>query len=267
LANFAAHPVLDMTKTRGNQGRPGWHGGCNTGRQVHTDRQQGYGDMSIFSRLTDIVQSNINALVDRAEDPEKLIRLIVQEMEDTLVEVRSSTVKIIAEKREIARRVALHRGDAEDWERKAELALTRGREDLAREALKARGKAAADAQALAGQLAQVEESLAKANDDIGRLQDKLADAKAREKALVARHTTAVNRVKVRSKLHDERINDALARFEQVERNLDEMEGRVDSYDVGRKKSLADEIAELETAHQVDEDLAALKARIAARRNG
>ena len=223
--------------------------------------------MSIFSRLTDIVQSNLNSLLDRAEEPEKLIRLIIQEMEDTLVEVRSSTVKIIAEKKEIERRVAdLHR-ERDEWDRKAEVALTRDREDLAKGALMAKSKVAEQADALAEQLVQVEAALSKANEDIGRLQAKLTDAKTREKALVARTQTASNRVKVRTVLHDERINDALSRFEQVERNLDEMEGRVEAYDVGRTKSLTEEIAELEAAHKVEEDLAALKARIAARRNG
>lgn len=223
--------------------------------------------MSIFSRLTDIVQSNLNSLLDRAEEPEKLIRLIIQEMEDTLVEVRSSTVKIIAEKKEIERRVAdLHR-ERDEWDRKAEVALTRDREDLAKGALMQKSKVAEQADALVEQLVQVEAALSKANEDIGRLQAKLTDAKTREKALVARTQTASNRVKVRTVLHDERINDALSRFEQVERNLDEMEGRVEAYDVGRTKSLTEEIAELEATHKVEEDLAALKARIAARRNG
>lgn len=223
--------------------------------------------MSIFSRLTDIIQSNLNNLLDRAEDPEKMIRLIIQEMEDTLVEVRSSTVKIIAEKKEIERRIADLTRERDEWDRKAEIALTRDREDLAKGALLAKGKAADQAEALRQQLAQVDEALGKANEDIALLQAKLVDAKNREKALVARQQTAVNRVKVRERLADDRINDALARFEQVERNLDELEGRVESYDVGRARSLAEEIAELETAHKLDEELAALKARVAARKTG
>jgi len=221
--------------------------------------------MSIFSRLTDIVQSNLNALLDRAEDPEKLIRLIIQEMEDTLVEVRSSTVKIIAERKEIERRIAdLHR-ERDEWDRKAEVALTRDREDLAKECLKHKSRAAEEAETLSQQLGQVEEALSKANDDIGRLQAKLTDAKNREKALVARAKTAVNRVRVRTALHDERINDALSRFEQVERNLDELEGRVESFDAGRTKTLAEEVADLEAEQKIQDDLAALRARVAARK--
>ena len=221
--------------------------------------------MSIFSRLTDIVQSNINALLDRAEEPEKLIRLIIQEMEDTLVEVRSSTVKIIAEKKEIERRVADLTRERDEWERKAEIALGRNREDLAKEALRIRTRSAEEAEALSAQLVQVEEALSKANEDIGRLQAKLTDAKTREQALVARTKTAANRVKVRERLNDDRINDALSRFEQVERNLDELEGRVEAHDMGRTKSVAEEIADLESAHKMDEELAALKARVAARK--
>ncbi len=223
--------------------------------------------MSIFSRLTDIVQSNLNALLDRAEDPEKLIRLIIQEMEDTLVEVRSSTVKIIAEKKEVERRVANLNRERDDWDRKAEVALGHNREDLAREALKAKSKAADEAEVLTQQMVQIEEALSKANEDIGRLQAKLTDAKNREKALVARTQTAANRVRVRSTLHDERINDAFSRFEQVEKNLDELEGRVEAYDVGRTKTLSEEIAELEADKKVQDELAALKARVAARREG
>jgi len=221
--------------------------------------------MSIFSRLTDIVQSNLNSLLDRAEDPEKLIRLIIQEMEDTLVEVRSSTVKIIAERKEIERRIAdLHR-ERDSWDRKAETALTHDREDLAKQALLAKSRAAEEADVLTAQLAQVEEALSKSNEDIGRLQAKLTDAKNREKALVARTKTAANRVRVRSTLHDERINDAFSRFEQVERNLDELEGRVEAYDVGRTKTLTEEIADLEADKKVQDELSALKARVAARR--
>lgn len=223
--------------------------------------------MSIFSRLTDIIQANLNAMLDRADDPEKMIRLIIQEMEDTLVEVRSSTVKIIAEKKEIERRVADLAHDEAEWDRKAEIALTRGREELAKGALLEKAKVTDQMAVQAKQLALVEESLAKANDDIGRLQAKLNDAKNREAALVARTKTAANRVKVRATLHDERINDALARFEQVERNLDEMEGRAESYDVGRRKSLSEEISELESEHKVEEQLQALRARVAAKKQG
>jgi phage shock protein A len=211
--------------------------------------------MSIFSRLADIVNSNLNALLATAEDPEKIIRLIIQEMEDTLVEVRSSAVRSIAERRELERRAETLRREGEDWQRKAELALSRGRDDLAR-------GAQAD---IEKQLTVLAEGLARQNDDIGKLQAKLADAKARQQSLAARRTTAGNRLKVRERLHDDRINDAFFRFEAAERSLDQMEGRVESYDLGRSPSrgptLEEELAALEANESVDAELAALKARM------
>jgi phage shock protein A len=217
--------------------------------------------MSIFSRLTDIINSNINSILDRAEDPQKLIRLIIQEMEDTLVEVRSNTVKTIAERKEIERRLVNLARERDEWQRKAELALSKEREDLAKGALVAKARIVEQIDALQTQLAHIEEGLAKSSEDIARLQDKLADAKKREKALVTRHKTATDRLKVRSQLYDDRIADAFSRFEQVERNLDELEGKVDAYDIGRKKTLSDEFADLEASSRVEDELAELKSRL------
>ena len=217
--------------------------------------------MSIFSRLADIVNSNINSILDRAEDPEKIIRLIIQEMEDTLVEVRSSAVRSIAEKKELERRIDATRREHEEWQRRAELALTRGREDLAKGALTAKARVADTLEREERQLAQLAGALDKQNDDIAKLQAKLADAKMREKTIAARQKTAVNRIKLRTHLYDERITDAFARFEHVERALDEMEGRVEAFDLGRKPGLADELDGLDKDTRVDEELAALKARL------
>ena len=217
--------------------------------------------MGIFSRLADIVNSNINAILDRAEDPEKLIRLIIQEMEDTLVEVRASAVRTIAEKKEIERRLATLEREQEEWQRRAELAVTKAREDLAKAALLAKARVTEALSALQHQRQQIEDALAKQNEDIGKLQAKLADAKSREKAIAARHKTAVNRVRLRSRLYDERITDAFARFEQVERALDEIEGKVEVFDLGRKKTVADELAGLEAESAVEEELKALKERL------
>ena len=216
--------------------------------------------MSIFSRLTDIVNSNINAIVARAEDPRKIIRLIIQEMEDTLVEVRSAAVQTIAERKEIERRLAMLARDEAEWQRKAELALSRDREDLARGALQARAHVIRTREELEAQRSQIASGLAQQNDDIAKLQAKLADAKSREQGLAARHGLASARVKLRDTLYDERITDAFGRFEQVERNLDVLEGRAESYDLGRR-SLQDELASLETDEAVEGELHALKARL------
>ena len=217
--------------------------------------------MGIFSRLSDIVNSNLNAILARAEDPEKIIRLIVQEMEDTLVEVRSAAVRGIAERKEQERRVeTLHREVAE-WERKAELALTRGREDLARGALAAKSRAVAALAEAERQLAQLAEVLTRQNEDIARLQAKLDDARTRQRALIARHQTAANRLRLRRNLFDQRITDAFARFEQVERALDAAEGKVESFDLGRKAAPEDDFAQWEQDATVQDELDRLKARL------
>jgi len=220
--------------------------------------------MGIFSRLSDIINSNLNALMDRAEDPQKMIRLIIQEMEDTLVEVRSSMVRIIAEKKELERKVSVLRTDAVEWERKAEVALSRGREDLAKAALIAKGKATEAADTLAADLSPLYDALAKGDADIRSLQVKLNDARAREKSVSMRKQSAVNRVKVRAKLHDDRIGNAFSRFEAVERSLDELEGKAESYDLGAAKTLADQINDLASSDKVDGELAELKAKLAAK---
>ena len=220
--------------------------------------------MGIFSRFADIVNSNLNSLLDRAEDPEKMIRLIIQEMEDTLVEVRSSTVRIIADRRELERKVAALRGEGEEWGRKAEVALSRGREDLARAALGAKAKAGEAADALAADLAPLTEAQAKADADIRTLQAKLNDARAREKSVSLRKLSAVNRIKVRAKLHDDRITNTFARYEAVERSLDELEGKAESYDLGKARTLAEQINDLDATDKVESDLADLKAKLAAR---
>jgi phage shock protein A len=217
--------------------------------------------MGIFSRLTDIVNSNLNSILARAENPEKIIRLIIQEMEDTLVEVRSSAVRTIAERKELERRVATLRRDEEEWDRKAELAVTKGRDDLAKGALQAKARVGQTLRDAEQQLTTLVEALNRQNEDIGKLQAKLNDAKTRQRSIVARHKSAANRIKLRTKLYDERITDAFARFEQVERALDEAEGKVESYDIGRQPGIHEEFAAMEAEAGVQEELAKLKARL------
>ncbi len=156
--------------------------------------------MGIFSRFSDIVNSNINALLDKAEDPEKMVRLIIQEMEDTLVEVRSTSAKTIAEKKELQRVVSKLEAEVADWQAKAELALSKEREDLARAALIERQKAADQAAAVAADITHLDEHVSKLQDEVGQLQDKLADAKARQKAMLMRQKTVSSRLDVKRTL-------------------------------------------------------------------
>ncbi len=216
--------------------------------------------MGIFSRFSDIVNSNINALLDKAEDPEKMVRLIIQEMEDTLVEVRSSSAKTIAEKKELQRVVSRLEEDVADWQSKAELALSKDRDDLARSALVEKQKAADQAAAVNADIANLDSHISKLQDEVGQLQEKLADAKARQKTMLMRQKTVASRLEVKKSLDSTRLNDAMYKFERYEQKIDTLEAQVESYDLG-KKTLRDEFAELASQDKIDSELAALKAKM------
>jgi phage shock protein A len=216
--------------------------------------------MSIFSRMTDIINSNLNALLDKAEDPERMVRLIIQEMEEALVDVRSTSARAIADKKELGRRQEYLTSEVAEWDRKAEVAVGKGRDDLARGALVERNKAL-EAQGVVDQeVALLDGTLAKLNEDVTALQAKIKDAKARQNAIIMRGQAAQTRLGVRRQLNDHNINDAMRRFETYERKMDDLEGQVEAYDLGQK-TLADEIAELESDETIDVELAALKARM------
>jgi len=216
--------------------------------------------MGIFSRLTDIVNSNINVILDKAEDPQKIVRLMIQEMEDTLVEVRSAAARSIADKKESGRALAAFEKEAREWQAKAELAIDKGREDLAKAALVEKAHAERSADALREQQAAIDSGLEQLDEDIARLEEKLADARSRQQALVARHRTASHRLEVRKKIHDHRIDDALVRFDHYERRMDDVEGRVEAYDLGARKDLRQEFTELEASEAVEQELEAMKAK-------
>lgn len=217
--------------------------------------------MSIFSRLTDIVNANLTALLDRAEDPEKMARLMIQEMEDALVEVRSAAVKAIADRKELGRRVADARFGLEDWERKAELAVAKGKEDLARAALFEKRRAADVLRGLEAELVQVDEVLGRYEDDIGRLQSKLDEAKAKRKSLEMRAEAAGHSIKARKVLHDARVDEALARYDRMHRRIDELEGEAEVLDKGRTPGLSQRFAELESEGNVEAELEALRRKV------
>ena len=217
--------------------------------------------MGIFTRFSDIVNSNINAILDKAEDPEKIVRLMIQEMEDTLVEVRSAAARSIADKKDLNRKLGRIEQERDDWDAKAELALRKGREDLARAALVEKSRTASAADIIRSDYAAVDESLAKLNEDISRLEKKLEDAKTRQKALLARHKTANSRLAARKKIHDYKIDDAMIRFEQYTRRIDDVEGRVEAYDLGLPKDLNHEFAGLEAEETMTRELDDLKKRV------
>jgi len=216
--------------------------------------------MGIFSRFTDIVNSNINSILDKAEDPEKLVRLMIQEMEDTLVEVRSTAARAIADRKEITRSLAGLEAEAREWQTKAELALDKNREDLAKAALAEKARSTGAADALRTQHQTLGDGLDKLNDDVVRLEEKLVDAKTRQQAILSRQRTASGRLEARKRLHSARVDDALIRFDQFERRIDDIEAHVESYDLGGKKSLKDEFSELENEDAVAQELRELKSK-------
>jgi phage shock protein A len=218
--------------------------------------------MGIFTRFSDIVNSNINAILDKAEDPEKIVRLMIQEMEDTLVEVRSAAARSIADKKDLNRRLEALESEQRDWGAKAELALRKGREDLAKAALVEKSRTSATADIIKSDYLVIDEGLAKLNDDIARLENKLQDAKTRQKSLLARHKTANSRLAARRKIYDYQIDDALVRFEQYTRRIDDVEGRIEAYDLGLPKDLAHEFAGLAAEESVEKELNELKQRVA-----
>jgi len=217
--------------------------------------------MGIFTRFSDIVNSNINAILDKAEDPEKIVRLMIQEMEDTLVEVRSAAARSIADKKDLNRKLESLDSELRDWDAKAELAMRKGREDLAKAALVEKSRVQAAVDAIKGDYEAVDEGLGKLNEDIARLEAKLQDAKARQKALLARHKTANSRLAARKKIHDYKIEDAMVRFEQYTRRIDDVEGRIEAYDLGLPKDLNHEFAGLEAEESVQKELDELKRRV------
>ena len=221
--------------------------------------------MGIFTRFSDIVNSNINAILDKAEDPEKIVRLMIQEMEDTLVEVRSAAARSIADKKDLNRKIESLDRERKDWDDKAELAMRKGREDLAKAALVEKSRVAAAVDLLKEDYVAVDDGLGKLNEDIARLESKLEDAKTRQKALLARHKTANSRLAARKKIHDYKIDDAMVRFEAYTRRIDDVEGRVEAYDLGLPKDLNHEFAGLEAEESVKKELDALKARVASER--
>ena len=222
--------------------------------------------MGIFTRFSDIVNSNINSILDKAEDPEKIVRLMIQEMEDTLVEVRSAAARSIADKKDLNRKIEALDREKDNWNEKAELAMRKGREDLAKAALVEKSRVASAVDVLKEDYLAVEDGLTKLNDDIARLEAKLEDAKTRQKSLLARHKTASSRLAARKKIHDYKIDDAMVRFEAYTRRIDDVEGRVEAYDLGLPKDIEHEFASLEAEELVSEEFDALKERVAAENN-
>ena len=219
--------------------------------------------MGIFSRMTDIINSNIKSMLDQAEDPEKMIRLIIQEMEDTLVEVRSSSARVLADRKAAARRLEQVQEEALSWEDKARLAISKEREDLARAALQEKRAIEEEVAVVEGELKATDEHIAQLNTEVAKLQQKLGDAKAKQKAMLMRSKTVESRIKVKRQMHREALDTAFQRFEHFERRMDNLEGQLDAMDLGREVApdLAAEIDSLQEDARITDELERLKAQM------
>jgi phage shock protein A len=219
--------------------------------------------MGIFSRMTDIINSNLNSLLDSAEDPEKMIRLIVQEMEDTLVEVRSSSARVMADRKTVSRRVQRLHDDMAEWEGKAKLAISKGREDLAKAALLEKQSIGEEVAAVEAELLALDEHIEQLHNEVAQLQQKLTDAKAKRKAMQMRTKTVESRLKVKRQIQRDVLDDAFDKFERFERRMDNLEGQVEAMDLGAdgQVDLASEIQALAENEKINEELARLKAEM------
>lgn len=219
--------------------------------------------MGIFSRMTDIINSNINSMLDQAEDPQKMIRLIIQEMEDTLVEVRSSSAKVLADRKAAARRLEQVEAEATSWEEKARLAISKGREDLARAALQEKRAIEEEMAAVETELKATDDHITQLNVEVAQLQQKLGDARAKQKTMMMRTKTVESRIKVKRQIQREALDNAFERFEHFERRMDTLEGQLESMDVGRDvpQDLVAEIDALQQDEKINNELERLKSEM------
>ena len=217
----------------------------------------------VFSRARDIFAANMTELLDRAEDPARMIRMIILEMEETLVEVRATAARSIADIKEMRRAVVRLDELQADWTAKAGLALSKDRDDLAKAALAERQKAADMADTFCSEIVELEQVLKAYEADITRLQVKLNEARGRQHAIAARFESAVTRAKAREIMHGSRTRQAFSRFEVLEREADFAEGRAEALGIG---SFDDQIRELNVSQKIDQELEAMKAALKARVN-
>lgn len=216
--------------------------------------------MGIFSRISDIINANINALLDSAENPEKMIRLVIQEMEETLVEVRTNSAKVLAEKKELLRRNERLQKQAEDWQHKAELALSKDRDDLAKAALLEKSTVNDLIEVVSQDLDKLEETLERLTDEIEKLQQKLNDAKARQKVILLRTRATQSRVSVNQRLNDRSYDSAMDKMDYFEQKIEQMESQIEADNLG-SSSLHNQFEELKVQDKIDQELEELKARV------
>ncbi|CAI85590.1 PspA/IM30 family protein [Pseudoalteromonas translucida] len=216
--------------------------------------------MGIFNRVTDIVQANIVSILDKAEDPEKSLNLMLSEMQDALTECRITTAALLCEEKTLKRQIENKNNNLVYWQDKAELAIERGRDDLAKSALLEKQTISNTVVAKQLQLETLQQSIAKMTADCQRLQQRIAEAKAKQTQLVQRHNIVAARGQINSQLQSEKVAHALSRFEKVEQRVEGIEAQVEAYELtDSENTIAAQIDALVKNEQVDAELARLKA--------
>ena len=214
--------------------------------------------MGIFTRFRDIISSNINAMLDRAEDPEKLIKLMIREMEDTLVEIKAACAGAMASSKKVQRQLQNIENRVSYWEEKAELAVTKGRDDLAREALVEKRRYTGRTEGLENELAEHEMLIDKYQDDIRQLEEKLKSARDKQRMLVQRHIHASRKRKAQEEIRRVDSTEAMMKFDELQNRIEHMEAEADLVNYGKKSSLEDEIDRLTVDDEIEKELQALK---------
>lgn len=218
--------------------------------------------MSIFTRLSDIINANLHSLLDKAEEPEKMINFVIQEMEEALVDVRTTSVKYLAEKKTIERLIAAKQKRAEQWQAKAEIAIEKARDDLAKAALQSKHALQPEIENHQEELAEIDRHIAQVQEDASRLQEKLTEAKARQKVLLLRQDVASSRLKFKEKQSTYDIDAAILKFEQYEKKVEQLEAELQAYELTEVKDLNREIEQLARDSAIEEELNALKTKLA-----
>ncbi len=214
--------------------------------------------MGIFTRVRDILNSNINSALDKAEDPEKLVKQMIREMEDTLVEIKAACAGAMASQRKAARDVGLASRQSARWESRAELAIDRGREELARKALQTKRQYEDDLEATRADAEKLGGLVAEYKSDIVQIEDKLGTARERQRVLVQRHIHAVQKRRAQRDLRRFDSSGAIIRFEEFANRVDRADAEAELVNYGRPKSIEEEFAQIERDESIEEELAALK---------
>jgi phage shock protein A len=215
--------------------------------------------MGIFTRFSDIISSNINSMLDKAEDPEKMIKLMIHEMEDTLIELKTSCAGVIAGRKKVARRLEEIHGRRDLWGERANMAVAKGRDNLAREALIEKRRFSVIAEALENELAEYGELVTQYQEDIGELESKLNNAKEKKRVLVQRHKRAAGKKRAQEDIRRSKSSDTMGRFDKLESRIEQMEAEAELVNTPKKPSLEDEFDDLASDDEIENELAKIKA--------